>query len=953
MEEKKKEISEEQILKSQKLKIPDDSQNSEARILKFWKDEKIYEKSRKKNARGKKFYMMDGPPYANGNIHMGTALNKIMKDVAMRTQRMQGKDVFDRAGYDTHGVPIEFQVEKEIGSKSKKDIEQFGVKKFIDKCKEFATKYIGVMNSQFENLGVWMDFNNPYLTLNPEYIETIWDTFKEADKKNLLYLGKYPVHICPRCETAVAFNEIEYAKQEDTSVFVKFPLKNKKNTFLLIWTTTPWTLPANTGVMVHPDFDYQEIELSSGERWIVAKDLVPRITGQLGIGHTVKKEFRGESMEGWEYVNPLFKHLKLKTKNAYRVVLSGRYVNIEDGTGLVHCAPGHGREDYEVGKENKLDMPSPVEINGTMTEEAGKYAGKKARVVDAEIIQDLENDGVLVNTVKYIHDYPLCWRCKSPLLMLSQPQWFLKISEIQKKLLKDNEKTVWVPDWMKLRMNAWLEGVSDWPVSRKRYWGTPLPIWLCEKCEKKKVIGSIEELEKLSGKNVKEVHKPEIDEIEIECKCGGKMKRVPDVLDVWFDAGVSSWAALKKEEMKRYWPADLNLEGKDQIRGWWNSQMILSEIKFGKKPFESIVVHGMVLDLGKRKMSKSLGNIVSPQDAIEKYGRDYLRYYFAKVSKGEDFAFDESELENIRKVLVVLVNINNFVNQLKGESRIKVEDRWILSRYNSLVKNVVNSYNQFRFPDAVAELENFLVNDLSKTYIKIIRERSDETSEILNQIRKGTLKLCSPIIPFLTEKIWQELRKNKIVEEESVHLSVFPEVSEKSISPELEKEFGQVLKIIERGLAERDFAKIGLKWPLKSVNISAGFDLREEMKEIISRQLNVKEVYFDKIKELEGISVKIDTKITPELEIEGYAREVSRNIQAERKKAGLVKKDEIELVILTRENFVNRLDLQKKFIKERTNSKKISISPTVKTRLQYNAKFTIKGIDFEISFSKA
>ncbi|RLG12618.1 hypothetical protein DRN73_02045 [Candidatus Pacearchaeota archaeon] len=468
---------------------------NEKEILEFWKKKKIYEKSKKKNSKGKKFYMMDGPPYATGNIHMGTALNKILKDVTMRSQRLQGKNVFDRPGYDTHGVPIEIQIEKEIGSKSKKDIEKYGVKKFIEKCKKFATQYIGVMNSEFENLGVWMDFSNPYLTLDKEYIEKIWETFKYADKKNLLYLGKYPVHVCPRCETVVAFNEIEYGKQEDTSIFVKFRLKNEKNTYLIIWTTTPWTLPGNTGVMANPNFVYQKIKLSNGEHWIMAKKLIPEIMGKLEIGYTPEKEFLGKEMNEWQYEMPLEKYINIKLKKLRKVVLSSRYVNLEEGTGLVHSAPGHGKEDFEVGKKTGLDIVSPVDIKGILTKEAGKYAGGKAREIDKEIINDLKKENMLVYEMKYTHDYPLCWRCHTPLLMISIPQWFLKISEIQKKILKENEKINWIPNYMKLRMKAWLEGISDWPVSRDRYWGTPLPIWVCNKCNKKIVIGSVKELE--------------------------------------------------------------------------------------------------------------------------------------------------------------------------------------------------------------------------------------------------------------------------------------------------------------------------------------------------------------------------------------------------------------------------------------------------------------------------
>ena len=928
--------------------VTNKSSDTEESILGFWKKEKIYEKSVKKNARGKKFYLMDGPPYATGHIHMGTALNKILKDIAMRSRRLQGFDVFDRAGYDTHGVPIEYQIEKEIGSKSKQDIEKFGIKKFIDKCKEFATKYIDAMNSEFINLGVWMNFKEPYLTLTDDYIETIWDTFKVADKKSLLYLGKYPVHICPRCETAVAYNEIEYSKQEDTSVFVKFPLANKEKEFLIIWTTTPWTLPGNTGIMVHPEIDYQEVELSSGEKWIMAKELVPKIMTQLELGFNIIKEFKGKEMKGWQYKNPLSKYLDLKTKNAYKVILSARYVNLEEGTGLVHCAPGHGKEDYEVGKEFGIDMPSPVDINGNLTKEAGKYAGKKARVVDEEIIKDLENDGFLVYKMRYSHDYPLCWRCKSPLLMVSQPQWFLKILDIHKKLLEENEKTNWVPSWMKQRMKAWLEGISDWPISRKRYWGTPLPIWVCEKCKEKIVVGSIEELKKLSKEKKIDIHKPGIDKIIIPCKCGDKMKRVPEVLDVWFDSGVSSWAALKTQDnIKKYWPADINIEGKDQIRGWWNSQLILSMIKFDKKPFDIISVHGMVLDIGKRKMSKSLGNIISPPDIIKKYGRDYLRYYFAKISRGEDFSFDEKEFSEIQMVFRTFMNVNNFINQLeRGKAKKEAEDKWIISKFNSLVNKVRESYNNYKFYEAVQLLEKFLVFDLSRAYIKLVRERSNEVYEILNEIRQGLLKFIAPVCPFVTESMWQEFRKNKVVKEESIHLSEWPEVDEKKIDKKLEENFEKVFEIIEKGLAERDKLKIGLRWPLKKAIIT----LTEEkditrFKKILLGQLNVKELELQVGSEF---SVEFDTAMTPELEAEGYAREISRGIQAERKKKGLIKINKIMLSISGNKGIIEKVKNQERLLKERTNAQKVVFT----TEKINGERLKVKDYEVEILFDK-
>ncbi len=917
----------------------------EQEILKFWQEKQIYQKSKKKNAKGKPFYLMDGPPYATGHIHMGTALNKILKDIAMRSHRLQGFDVFDRPGYDTHGVPIEIKIEKKLGFKTKQDIEKFGVKKFIDECKKFATQFIDVMNQEFVNLGVWMDFTNPYLTLDDKYIETIWDTFKQADNKNLLYLGQYPIHVCPRCETAVAFNEIEYEKVQDNSIFVKFPLKKNPNTYLIIWTTTPWTLPANTGVMVHPEFDYSEIELSSGEHWIIAKELVNKLMSMLESGYTEITKFKGKDLEGLEYENPLSKNLNLKLKNAYRIVLSPRYVNLEEGTGLVHCAPGHGKEDWEVGRESNLDMPCPVDISGCLTKEAGKYAGKKARVVDKEIIEDLEKDNMLIYKLPYTHDYPLCWRCKSPLLMISQPQWFLKISEIKSAILKENEKTNWLPRWMQLRMKAWLSGISDWPISRNRYWGTPLPIWLCEKCNGKIVIGSIKELEKLSGQKLKDIHKPEIDKITLPCKCGGKMSRIPEVLDVWFDSGVSSWAALDKKQFKKFWPADLNIEGKDQVRGWWNAQFILSQIKHNTKPFKSILEHGLILDLGKKKMSKSLGNIITPQEIIEKYSRDAIRYYFAKISKGEDFSFKEQHFKDIQKLFILLLNTNNFINQIPAQkSKIQIEDKWILSRLSTTIKNITKLYNEYKYPEVIQEFENFLINDVSKTYIKIIRDRAEETYETLNTIRIAVLKLLAPICPFITEKLWQELKQKSIVKEESIHLSDWPKHEKENKN--IEKEFSDALKFIELGLAERDAEKIGLKWPLAKATISTNKQIPKQLQQIIAKQLNVKKI---EMKKSSKDSIILDNRITPELEEEGYAREISRFIQSQRKKTGLVKEDSINLEITG--DITNKIQSQKDFIKERVNAKTISLKPT-NQKFNYSSKGKIKNMEFEIQFSK-
>lgn len=917
----------------------------ETDILTFWDKEHIYEHVKKQNATGKPFYLMDGPPYATGHIHMGTALNKILKDVALRSQRMQGNDVFDRPGYDTHGLPIEFQVEKEIGSKSKQDIEAYGVQAFIDKCRTYATRYIEVMNNEFKNIGVWMDWSNPYKTLTDEYIEAIWAVLKKAHLKKLLYLGSYPVHVCPRCATAVAFNEIEYRVQKDTAVYVKFPLKERPTTFLLIWTTTPWTLPSNTGVMIHPDIKYSEVNVDD-ERWIIASDLVAQCMKELGRTYTPVKEWKGSELVGLRYENPVARHTNLIVKRGYVIVPAPRYVTTTEGTGLVHCAPGHGKEDYDIGMYHKLDKPCPVGIDGIFGPEAGKYAGKRARQVDREIIDDLAQDGFLAYEHIYAHDYPLCWRCKTPLLMVSQPQWFLRISKIHKKLLAENEKVHWVPKWAQARMRAWIEGISDWPISRERYWGTPLPIWQCDDCPAYDVLGSKEELHVRSKKKTIDMHKPGIDTVTVPCSCGGTMHRVTSVFDVWFDSGASSWAALgypsHQAAFKRYWPADLNIEGTDQFRGWWNSQLILSLIGFGKKPYTAISVHGMVLDLNKTKMSKSQGNIVSPRDVIATHGRDYLRYYLVKFSRGEDFSYSEKEFTEISKFFTILGNINTFTNTIEpGKKARALEDTWILSRYASTVETVTRAYNEFKFYAALDALERFVIEDVSRTYIQLIRDRTDEIGDTLCTIRNGILQLLAPIAPFVSERFWLEMHAQKRVDEMSVHLSRFPTVKGKNAS--IEQAFTTFRGALESGMAERDTLKMGLKWPLASATVSTPLLLGKEFTSLVKRQLNVKKVTFT-----QGSSyhVSYDTTMTPELEAEGYAREIMRRVQAERKKRGLSKQDRITLTLIVSTYLAAGLKSFTQAIADKTGAIKLVLTSDGKGQETFAVRSESVGISF-------
>ncbi|MEM7819960.1 MAG: isoleucine--tRNA ligase, partial [Candidatus Aenigmatarchaeota archaeon] len=633
----------------------------EEMIRNFWAENNIYNKV-KQLKRKKKFYFLDGPPYATGSIHIGTAWNKILKDLYIRFFRMFGYDVWDQPGYDTHGLPIENKIEKKLEIKSKNDIERLGIEKFILECKDFATKFIDVMNKQFENLGVWMDWNNPYLTLTNDYIEGAWHTFKIAYENGLLYRGLYPVHVCPRCETAVAYNEIEYTKLTDPSIYVKFPVENKENEFLVIWTTTPWTLPGNTGIMAKPDAEYVRVKVDN-QILIIAKDLLEEVMKKIDcVDYKIIEIIKGKDMEGLKYRYPLddiFQFQK-NLENAHRVVLSDQFVTLDTGTGLVHTAPGHGQEDYKVGLENKLPVISPVNLNGTFNKECGEYAGIFVKSADKKIINELKNRGLLLHEETITHDYPQCWRCNTPLLQISVPQWFFKITKIRNKLIKENKKVNWYPEWAKQRFENWLENLGDWPISRQRYWGIPLPIWVCE-CGKIKIIGSADEL----GKKIKDLHRPYIDEIEFKCECGKNMKRIPDVLDVWFDSGLASWASLgypkTKDLFNKLWPADLNIEGSDQIRGWWNSQLITSVITFDKSPFKNIVFHGLILDAHGSKMSKSLGNIVTPEEVIKKYSRDVLRFYLISYPPWNDFYFNWTEAEEVYKFFIIMENAFNFV----------------------------------------------------------------------------------------------------------------------------------------------------------------------------------------------------------------------------------------------------------------------------------------------------
>ena len=930
----------------------------ERKVFDIWRKERTYEKVREKFKKFPKFYFLDGPPYATGFIHMGTAWNKILKDAYIRFMRMKGRNVFDRAGYDTHGTPIEVKVEKELGFNSKKDIERFGVDKFIEKCRAFATQYIDVMSDQFLNLGVWMNFENPYLTLSKEYIEGAWYTFKVAYEKGLLYKGFYPVHVCPRCETAVAYNEIEYMKKTDPSIYVKFKIKDE-DAYLVIWTTTPWTLPSNTAIMVHPEYNYAYIRVRKNDKseiYVVAKDLIVKILKKWKIrDYEILRVVKGSELEGKEYEHPFKDKIPAlqQIKKGHFVIVNPRYVTLEEGTGLVHVAPGHGKEDYKASQPYEIDIISPLTLDGRYKEFMGKeLIGKFAFDVNPLVIEWLKERDALVFEEKIEHDYPKCWRCSTPLILMAVDQWFFKISAIRDKLIEENEGVEWHPDWAKKRFRGWLENLDDWPISRQRYWGIPLPIWICSKCGSVEVFGSSKELEKRSGEKIDDLHRPYIDKVSIKCeKCGNEMKRVPDVLDVWFDSGVASWAALEfpnqKETFESIWPCDLQIEGADQIRGWWNSQLITSVITFDKRPFNRIIFHGLVLDAKGVKMSKSKGNVITPEEAIERYGRDALRLYLLSAPPWNNFYFNWGELEKVNKIINTYWNIYQFIKAYvklgeeeieridalikENYSKLMLEDKWIIGEIEKIYEAREKEF--YELHRLVNELNDFTLHKFSRTYIKMIRDRVEINYDgedkkyafytLIYVIKKLNL-MYAPIIPFITEIIHRDLFSS----EESVHEVMLPSQVKEFISSEIDEAINNLLRIEDSVARLRHERGVKIRYPVLKVGIVSSNEnligIFKENVSLIKRILNAKDVVFERLRgdkiekdSFGGIEVYVDFNEPSELKKERFVREVIRHLQVARKKKGKRIDEIVKVKLHTNSEIYEFIDM----IEKGTNSK--------------------------------
>lgn len=873
----------------------------EEKILNFWEENKILEKAREKNKKKEKFYFLDGPPYTSGKIHLGTAWNKSLKDLVTRYKRMKGFDVWDRAGYDMHGLPTEGKVQAKLNLKTKEDILNFGLEKFVKECKDFAVTNLKQMNKDFKRLGVWLDFDNAYQTIDNDYIEGTWWLVKKAHEKKRLYQGQMTITWCYSCQTALAKHELEYKEVVDKSIFVKFRVKNSKNNknneYLIIWTTTPWTIAFNLGIMVNPTVEYIKAKVED-EIWIIAKELAHSlIEEKLGKSYIVMDVFEGKELNGLEYEHPFedilkeqYNSVRKRSKKIHAVVLSEEYVTIENGTGLVHMAPGCGPEDYEVGHREGIVPFNDVDESG-FYKNMGTFSGWHAKEDNKKFIDELEKKGALIYKEDYEHDYAHCWRCRNPVIYRTTTQWFFKVEDLIPKMRKLNkEKIYWVPEWAgSNQFDSWLENLRDNGITRQRYWGSPLPIWKCENCNDHLVVESRQELKKHNASHIpNDLHKPWIDEVTIPCKkCNGVMKRYPDIMDVWIDAGVDSWASLgyphKEDLFKRLYPADFITEGKDQIRGWFNLLFVASMLAMEDISFKNCYMTGFVNDALGRKMSKSLGNVISPDEVTQKYGADTFRYYSIGASNpGLDLNYNFEDVEIKRRNLNILWNLHTFVIDLakntgKNPETIKSyilkhaseEEHYILSKLNSTIEKVTELFDNYYLNEIPWKVEELYL-ELSRTYIQMVREKANFGSEeekelvlyVVYKVMKELLKLMAPITPMITEMMYlnfkQEFGSNeseKLILE-SIHLYDWPKPDKKLINKNLERDVELIKDIVQSILGAREKSQIGIRWSLEKVYIeTTNKDVVKAIKDLevlIKRLTNVKQVIIiDEFKEAE------------------------------------------------------------------------------------------------------
>ena len=843
----------------------------EKQVEKFWEDNQIFEKSMKVREGNPSYVFYDGPPTANGKPHIGHVETRVIKDMIPRYRTMKGYQVPRKAGWDTHGLPVELEVEKKLGLDGKDQIEKYGVEPFIEQCKESVWKYEGMWEDFSHTVGFWADMKNPYVTYHNDYIESEWWALKEIWKKGLLYEGHKIVPYCPRCGTPLSSHEVAqgYKDVKERSAVVRFKVKGE-DAYILAWTTTPWTLPSNVALCVNPDEDYVKVT-SKGYTYYMAAALVDTV---LGEGAEILEHYQGKDLEFKEY-EPLFPYAekRIGNKKAYYVVCD-TYVTLTDGTGVVHIAPAFGEDDSKVGHRYDLPFVQLVNEKGEMTEET-PWAGTFCKKADMAVLQALEDKDLLFDAPLFEHSYPHCWRCDTPLIYYARETWFIRMTAVKEDLIRNNNTINWIPESIgKGRFGDWLENVQDWGLSRNRYWGTPLPVWQCE-CGHQDCIGSIEELKEKADNcpDDIELHRPYIDAVTIKCpKCGKEMHRVPEVIDCWFDSGSMPFAQHhypfeNKEIFEKQFPAQFIFEAVDQTRGWFYSLLAISTLLFNKAPYENVIVLGLVQDENGQKMSKSKGNAVDPFDALQTYGADAIRWYFYTSSAPwlpSRFA-GKTVVEGQRKFMgtlwntyaffVLYANIDNFdaTKYSLEYDKLAVMDKWLLSRLESTVKAVDDNLANYRIPEAAKALQSF-VDDMSNWYVRRSRERfwakGMEQDKINAYMTLYTAlvtvaKAAAPMIPFMTEDIYQNLVKSiDASAPESIHLCDFPEVHENWIDPKMEEDMADLLEIVVMGRAARNTANIKNRQPIGTMYVKSEFQLSEFYKEIIEDELNVKEVVF-------------------------------------------------------------------------------------------------------------
>ena len=854
----------------------------EKAVEKFWEDNDIFKKSMEHRKEGETYTFYDGPPTANGKPHIGHVETRTIKDMIPRYRTMKGYMVPRKAGWDTHGLPVELEVEKMLGLDGKEQIEEYGLAPFIDKCKESVWKYKGMWEDFSRTVGFWADMDNPYVTYDDNFIESEWWALKTIWDKGLLYKGFKIVPYCPRCGTPLSSHEVAqgYKAVKERSAIVRFKVKGE-DAYFLAWTTTPWTLPSNVALCVNPEETYLKVKAADGYTYYIAKALADKVLGGLAeegkAAYEVLETYVGKDLEYKEY-EPLYKcagdAAKKQKKKAHFVTCDG-YVTMTDGTGIVHIAPAFGEDDSRIGRNYELPFVQFVDGKGDLTAET-PYAGKFVKDADPLVLKDLDAEGKLFDAPKFEHDYPFCWRCDTPLIYYARESWFIKMTAVKDDLVRNNKTINWIPASIgEGRFGNWLENIQDWGVSRNRYWGTPLNIWECE-CGHQHSIGSREELYKMSGNEkakTVEFHRPYIDEITITCpECGKQMKRVPEVIDCWFDSGAMPFAQHhypfeNKDLFEQQFPADFISEAVDQTRGWFYSLLAESTLLFNKAPYKNVIVMGHVQDENGQKMSKSKGNAVDPFNALETYGADAIRWYFYTSSapwlpkRFSGKAVQEGQrkfmgtLWNTYAFFVLYANIDNFdASKYTLEyDKLPVMDKWLLSKLNSTVAEVDSNLDQYRIPEAAKALQDF-VDEMSNWYVRRSRERfwakgmeQDKINAYMT-LYTALVTICkaaAPMIPFMTEDIYQNLvRSNDANAPESIHLCDFPVVNKDHIDKKLEEDMEDVLDAVVMGRACRNEAAIKNRQPISRMYIKSDFTLSEFYQEIIEDELNVKEVVF-------------------------------------------------------------------------------------------------------------